>query len=164
MGGGAADRAAYDGGRLGEENCSRSGPLASVRFTRLPGNPEGPRKLTFAHSRGDCPFDIQRAYWLHDLDVGEVRGGHAHKALWQLLVCVSGSVDIRLDDGEASKLYVLDDATRGLILGPGLWRTIRALRPQSTLLVLASAPYSEDDYIRDYSDFLAFRGIRMRAN
>lgn len=104
----------------------------------------------------DIPFDIKRIYYIHSVLAGETRGFHAHKALRQLLFCPYGSIRINLDDGHKVESVVLDDPSKGLVLQPGLWRTMDWLVSNSVLCVAASEYYSEDDYIREYSDFIAY--------
>ena len=136
--------------------------LDAVRVLRLPGNPTGPRQLTFAETPSTCPFPIQRVYWLHNLDENEVRGGHAHRQLSQLIISVSGAFEIELDDSESKRAYRLDSADMALLIPPMIWRTIRVLRPHSCLVVLASAPFDETDYIRDYREFV--RACRLAGH
>ena len=136
----------------------RAASLDTVRLFQLPGNPTGRRQLTFAETPSICPFPIKRVYWLHNLDESEVRGGHAHRQLSQLIISVSGAFEIELDDCESKRAYRLESADMALIIPPMIWRTIRVLRPHSCLLVLASRPFEETDYIRDYREFVrAFR-------
>jgi len=132
--------------------------LKAVRFRQLPGNPEGTRQLTFIEAP-TCPFPIERAYWLHDLREGELRGHHAHKTLSQALVAVNGAFDIQLDDGRRKQIYRLGKPDEALFVPPKLWRTIRVLEKRSVLVVLASAAFDEADYIRDYAEFLRYLGI-----
>jgi hypothetical protein len=133
-------------------------PLQAVRFLRLPGNPEGPRQLTFFEAP-TCPFALERVYWLHDLREGEVRGHHAHRTLSQAFVAASGAFQIELDDGDRKNEYRLDRPDFALFLPPKLWRTVRVLREHSVLVVMASAPYDEADYIRDYGEFVRFARV-----
>ena len=130
---------------------------AVARLVALPGNPEGSRKLTFTQDGTTCPFRIRRVYWLHDLEEGEVRGSHAHRTLLQSITAVSGACDIELDNGEVRCVHRLQRATQALLVPPMLWRTITVLQPHTALVVLASAPFDEADYIRDYDAFLRNR-------
>lgn len=110
----------------------------------------------------DCnallPFEVKRVYWIHGMREGEQRGGHAHRALTQAVVAIAGRVSFVLDDGTTRTTHLLQRPNEYLIVPPGNWRDFAALEPGSTLLVLASASYDEADYIRDYGDFLKFRG------
>lgn len=101
------------------------------------------------------PFDIQRVYYLYDVPGGSIRGGHAHKILRQLIIALSGSFDVVLDDGSDKKTFHLSQANAGLYIPPMTWRTIEKFSSGAVCLVLASSEYDEDDYYRDYDDFLS---------
>lgn len=103
------------------------------------------------------PFDIRRAYWLYDIPGGKSRGGHAHKDLRQLIVAVSGSFTVTLDDGNVKRTFLLNRPYQGLLVVPGIWRALDDFSSGSVCLVLASHPYSEDDYIRNYEDFIEYK-------
>lgn len=102
----------------------------------------------------DVPFDVNRVYYLYDVPGGESRGGHAHKALRQLIVAASGSFSVTLDDGTNKQTFVLNRPCQGLYVVPGIWRTLDDFSSGAVCLVLASETYDETDYIRDYKDFL----------
>ena len=131
-------------------------PLSAVYRFPLPGNLGRARRVTVFDFSVSAPFPVQRVYWLHNLSPLEVRGHHAHRKLQQLMVAVSGSIEIELDDGRERRTEVLDRATEALYVPPGLWRCIRARELHSTLLVFASASFEESDYIRDYDTFVQF--------
>jgi len=133
-----------------------SDPLSAIYRFPLPGNLTLARRITVLDFPISAPFPIQRVYWLHDLNPLEVRGHHAHLKLQQLMVAVSGSIEIEFDNGRDCRTEVLDRATEALYVPPGLWRRIRALELHSTLLVFASASFEESDYIRDYDTFVQF--------
>jgi dTDP-4-dehydrorhamnose 3,5-epimerase-like enzyme len=100
------------------------------------------------------PFNVKRIYYLYDVPGGETRGGHAHLELHQLIVAASGSFDVTVDDGKMKKTITLNRPNYGLIITPGIWRDLLNFSSGSICLVLASEKYSEDDYIRNYSDFI----------
>lgn len=100
------------------------------------------------------PFAIERVYYLYDVPSASARGGHAHLALHQVLLALSGSFDVLLHDGRRAERVTLNRANVGLLIGPGTWREIENFSSGSVCLVLASAPYSEADYIRDFDVFL----------
>ena len=100
------------------------------------------------------PFEIKRVYYIYGTKLGVERGFHAHKALQQLAVAVSGSCDMVLDDGVQKKTVRLDSPARGVRIGPGVWRVMKNFTPDCVLVVFADAHYDEADYIRDYDEFL----------
>lgn len=102
------------------------------------------------------PFDVKRTYYLYDVPGGESRGGHAHKELRQLIIAASGSFDVTLDDGNVKRTFTLNRPYQGLLVVPGIWRELNNFSSGSVCLVLASKTYEEDDYIRDYEEFLTF--------
>ena len=110
--------------------------------------------ITALNNSIDLPFNIQRVYYLYDIPGGELRGGHAHKELQQLIVAVSGSFDISLDDGLNKKTVTLNRPYYGLHVIPGIWRELSNFSSGAVCLVLASHKYNENDYIRDYSQFI----------
>ncbi|WP_340646691.1 FdtA/QdtA family cupin domain-containing protein [Phenylobacterium sp.] len=110
--------------------------------------------LSFIESNTHLPFDIARVYYLYDVPSGSVRAGHAHKALHQLLIAVSGSFDVRLHDGASEERVTLNRPHVGLHIGPMQWREIDNFSSGSVCLVLASTVYDEADYIRDFDAFL----------
>ena len=112
--------------------------------------------LSVVEEQLDVPFDIKRIYYLYM--VPEVaRGAHAHKALQQLLIAISGSVDVIMDDGTDKKIFHLDKPWKGLLVAPGLWRDLENFSSGAVCMVLASEVYQKEDYIRDYQEFLEFR-------
>lgn len=111
--------------------------------------------LSFIESNTHLPFEIARVYYLYDVPSGSVRAGHAHKALDQLLIAVAGSFDVRLHDGVNQERVTLNRPHVGLHIGPMQWREIDNFSSGSVCLVLASTPYDEADYIRDFDAFLA---------
>lgn len=100
------------------------------------------------------PFDIKRVYYIFSTKAGVIRGFHAHKALKQVAVCVTGSCRMLLDDGKQKESILLDSPTKGLVIENLVWREIHDFTPDCVLLVLASEHYDEFDYIRDYCDFI----------
>lgn len=127
------------------------------RIIELPKITDPRGNLTVAESITDIPFDIKRAYWVYDVPGGESRGGHAHKRLKQLVVALSGSFTVTLDDGEEHETFLLNHPWQGLIIETGIWRTLDDFSSGAVCLVLASEPYEEDDYIYDYDEFLKYK-------
>ncbi len=113
--------------------------------------------LSVVEGSYDIPFQIRRVYYLYDVPGGESRGGHAHKNLYQLLVAASGSFSVTLDDGIEKRTIVLNRPYQGLLIVPGIWRTLDDFSSGSVCLVLASEKYDEADYIRDYQLFINYK-------
>lgn len=109
--------------------------------------------LTFVEGGNHIPFPIERVYYLYDVPGGAERGGHAHKKLQQLIVAISGSFDVILDDGHERKKVQLNRSYHGLYVCSMIWREIENFSSGAVCLVLASQPYDEEDYYRDYSTF-----------
>ena len=113
--------------------------------------------ITVVENGYTIPFDVKRVYYLYDIPGGESRGGHAHKELHQLIVAVSGSFNVMLDDGNVRRTFTLNRPYQGLLVVPGIWRTLDDFSSGSVCLVLASMLYSETDYIRKYDQFLKYK-------
>ena len=113
--------------------------------------------ITIVEGDINVPFQIKRIYYLYDIPGGEVRGGHGHKALYQLIIATSGSFDVHLDDGLNKKIVRLNRPDYGLLIVPGIWRELFEFSSGSVCLVLASTKYDETDYIRDYSEFKIYK-------
>ena len=105
----------------------------------------------------EVPFDVKRIYYLYDVPGGADRGGHAHKELYQLIVAASGAFTVELDDGTNMKAFTLNRPYQGLLVKPGIWRTLTDFSSGSICMVLASEKYDESDYIRSYAEFELFR-------
>jgi dTDP-4-dehydrorhamnose 3,5-epimerase-like enzyme len=110
--------------------------------------------LTFVEANRHVPFEIRRVYYLYDVPGGAERGGHGHKALHQLIIAMSGSFDIHLDDGYAKKTIHMNRSYNGLYVCPMIWREIDNFSSGAVCMVLASDYYDEQDYYRDYSAFI----------
>jgi hypothetical protein len=113
--------------------------------------------ITIVESDRSVPFPIERVYYLYDVPGDEERGGHGHKALYQLIIAASGSFTITLNDGRVKRSFHLNNPNRGLFVMPGIWRELSDFSSGSVCLVLASMLYSADDYIRDYDTFLKYK-------
>lgn len=131
--------------------------INDCRMVLLPkiGDPRG--NLTFVEGGRHIPFDIARVYYLYDVPGGAERGGHAHKALHQLIVAMSGSFDVTLDDGAEKKRFHLNRSYSGLYVCPMIWRALDNFSSGSVCMVLASNRYEDDDYFRDYAQFVNAR-------
>ena len=133
---------------------SLSSPNDSVRLIGLPvvSDPRG--DLTFVEGGNHVPFQIRRVYYLYNVPVDSERGGHAHLELEQVVFALSGSFRITVDDGRERREYWLRDPRTGLYISRMIWREMDAFSQGAVCMVLASQPYDEADYIRDYSEFL----------
>ena len=132
---------------------SSSNQLSKCKIIDLPQVMDRRGNLTFVEGNVHVPFEIKRVYYLYDVPSGESRGGHAHKELEQIIIAVSGSFDISLDDGITKKTISLNRPHYGLFITTGIWREMMNFSSNSVALVLASTFYSEVDYIRDYDAF-----------
>lgn len=115
----------------------------------------GMGSLSVFEAQRDIPFEVKRVYYTYGVPEGVLRGGHAHKTLKQLLFCPYGRITILLDDGEDKISVVLDTPAKGLVVENTIWREMLWDKQDSVLVVAASDYYKEDDYIRDYDEFLA---------
>jgi len=125
-------------------------------FLSLEKNHEPEGNLTYVYNDIHVPFRIRRVFYSYDIPGGESRGAHAHRQCHQLLVAASGSFEVVLDDGVNRRTVMLNRPFYGLYVPPGIWAEEQGFSSGSICLVLASHPYSEEDYIRSYEDFLKF--------
>lgn len=136
-------------------------PLDDCRILSLPKIQDARGNLTFIENSHEIPFEMKRVYYLYDVPGGADRGAHAHKALHQLVIAVSGSFEIELDDGRNKRRFRLDRPYSGLYICPLMWRQLDNFSSGAVCLVLASEVYDEADYLRDYQEFLkAAKGTR----
>lgn len=129
-------------------------PLAKCEVIELPRISDPRGNLTFVEGERHVAFAIQRVYYLYDVPGGAERGGHAHRELHQLIIAMSGSFDVHLDDGHSKKSIHLNRSYQGLYVCPMIWREIDNFSSGAVCMVLASNRYDEADYYRDYQDFL----------
>ena len=113
--------------------------------------------ITVVENNISVPFSTKRVYYLSDVPGGESRGAHAHKDLYQLIVAASGSFTVTLDDGNVKRTFILNRPYQGLMVVPGIWRNLDDFSSGAVCMVLASDVYTEEDYIREYSEFLEFK-------
>lgn len=129
--------------------------IENCKIIELPKISDPRGNLTFVEGNRHIPFDIKRVYYLYDVPGGAERGGHAHKALHQLIIAMSGSFDIHLDDGREKKTIHMNRSYYGLYVCPMMWREIDNFSSGAVCMVLASNYFDEDDYYRDYSKFIS---------
>lgn len=125
-----------------------------VREIQLPQVHDPRGDLTFVEGGNHVPFNIARVYYLYNVPVDAERGGHAHKALEQVIFALSGSFRLKVDDGQTKSEFWLRDPRKGIYISKMLWREIDAFSQGAVCMVLASHPYDEADYYRDYEEFL----------
>lgn len=128
--------------------------IDDCRLVQLPKITDPRGNLTFVEGNRHVPFEIKRVYYLYDVPGGSERGGHAHKALHQLIIAMSGSFDVVLDDGRQKKRIHLNRSYTGLYVCPMIWRELDNFSSASVCMVLASNLYDPEDYFRDYGQFL----------
>jgi dTDP-4-dehydrorhamnose 3,5-epimerase-like enzyme len=145
-----------------ETHKSMAVPMAAHRMKKLKiinlPKIEDPRgNLSFIEEENHIPFKIKRTYWIYDVPGGQFRGGHAFKKQQELIVALSGSFDVAVDDGREKQVFSLNRSYYGLYVPTGYWRQMENFSTNSLALVLSSTPFSEEDYIRDYDEFLTYR-------
>lgn len=127
--------------------------MQEARLIDLPRFLDRRGNLSFIEEEKHIPFRIVRSYWIYDVPGGEMRGGHAYRENQEFIVALSGSFDVVLDDGKEEKVFTLNRSYYGLYVPEGMWRQMRNFSTNSLALVLASIPYTPEDYIRDYEEF-----------
>lgn len=118
--------------------------------------------LTVVQNGETLPFDVKRVYYIYDVPGGEDRGAHAHRSLSQLIIAASGSFTVTLDDGHCKRSFFLNRPYQGLLVKPGMWRNLGDFSSGAVCMVLASEIFQEEDYIRDYDQFLEYRGVTKK--
>lgn len=130
---------------------AKQNTIKLINFPKI----EDPRgNLSFIEEECHIPFKIERCYWIYDVPGGQIRGGHAFREQKEVIIALSGSFDVVVDDGESRNVYSLNRSYYGLYIPAGFWRQMENFSTNSLALVLSSTPFSEKDYIRDYEDFL----------
>jgi len=127
--------------------------MKSAHLINLPKIVDPRGNLTFIEGNHHVPFDIKRVYWIYDVPGGEIRGGHAFKEQQELIISLSGSFDVVVDNGTTIQKFSLNRSYYGLYVPVGMWRHMDNFSTNSLALVLASTVYNEEDYIRDYEEF-----------
>lgn len=115
---------------------------------------EDPRGNLSVIEKDIIPFEIRRVYYLYDVPSGAERGGHSHKQQKEFLIALSGSFDVILNDGEQEKTVTLNKPNQGLLIETGIWRELKNFSSGAVCLVIASDVFDEEDYIRDFDEFI----------
>jgi dTDP-4-dehydrorhamnose 3,5-epimerase-like enzyme len=131
--------------------------MKSPQIIQLPKFLDVRGNLSFVEQFNHIPFEIKRTYWLYDVPGGECRGGHAYWENQELIIALSGSFDVVLDDGLEKTIYHLNRSYYGLYVPKGIWREMENFSTNSLALVLSSTPYDEKDYIYDYDEFVRLK-------
>lgn len=128
--------------------------LDDCRIIELPKIQDHRGNLTFIETDRHAPFEIKRVYYLYDVPGGAARAGHGHRSLHQLMIAMSGSFDLTLDDGKKKQLFHLNRSYYGIYIPPMMWRDLDNFSSGAVCMVLASDYFDEKDYFRSYDDFL----------
>ncbi|MGV3697896.1 sugar 3,4-ketoisomerase [Flavobacterium sp.] len=134
--------------------------INDCRLISFPKNHQLNGNLTSITNGVEVPFDIKRIYYLYDVPGGEARGAHGHKELHQIMVALSGSFTVTLDDGSDKQSFHLYQPYQGLLIPPGLWRDLDTFSSGSICMVLASELYDEEDYFRNYEEFKLWKSSK----
>lgn len=133
--------------------------FSCAQIINLPKIEDYRGNLSFLEEDKHIPFKINRTYWIYDVPGGQIRGGHAFKNQQEFIIALSGSFDVIVDDGVEKKSFSLNRSYYGLYIPTSLWREMINFSTNSLALVISSTQYSEQDYIRNYDDFIKFKGL-----
>ncbi len=128
-----------------------------ARIIQLPKIEDPRGNLSFVEENNHIPFKIERTYWIYDVPGGQVRGGHAFKEQQEFIIALSGSFDVIIDDGKTKQTFSLNRSYYGLYIPKGYWRQMTNFSTNSLAVILASTAFNENDYIRDYKDFINYK-------
>jgi hypothetical protein len=134
--------------------------LKDVSLINLPVIPFRAGNICPIENLKEIPFEVNRIFYLYDIPGGESRGAHAHRDCWQFLMAASGSFSVLADDGTEKNSLFLNRPYQGVLIPPGIWASELDFSSGAVCLVLASHTYSAEDYIRNYDDFLSYRGLK----
>ena len=132
-------------------------PNLEIKLIDLPKIVDPRGNLTVAEGCSEVPFDIKRTFFIYDVPGGAERGGHSHYTSQQFIIAISGSFDVTVDDGTEQRTFTLNRPYQGLLVVPGIWRTLQNFSSGSVCLALASHHFDENDYVREYEDFLRLK-------
>lgn len=132
--------------------------IQDCKIIELPKEEDPRGSLTYIYKQVQVPFDINRVFYIYDVPAGKDRGAHAHRECWQFIIAASGALKVYLNDGREEKEVTLDRPFQGLLVPPGIWAHEHSFTSGALCLVLASHPFDEHDYIRDYDQFKEIYG------
>ncbi|MBR6972689.1 MAG: WxcM-like domain-containing protein [Bacteroidales bacterium] len=132
--------------------------VEDCKIIELPRFLDARGNLSFVEQNNHIPFEIKRTYWIYDVPGGEERGGHAFRQNEEFIVALSGAFDITVDDGQQKKTFTLNRSYYGLYIPKGLWRTMENFSTNSFALEFGSTHYQQEDYIREYDEFIKLKG------
>ncbi|WP_069660403.1 sugar 3,4-ketoisomerase [Arcticibacter eurypsychrophilus] len=125
-----------------------------VKIIKLPKSLDERGNLSFLEEERHIPFKIKRSYWIYDVPGGEARGGHSYHKNEEIIIALSGSFDVILDDGNNKKTYSLNRSYYALFVPKGIWRYMENFSTNSLCFIVASTVFDEEDYQRDYQQFI----------
>ncbi len=131
--------------------------ISSVKIQEINNISASSGSLAFLESHNDVPFAIERVFYIYNIKSNQTRGNHAHIDCDQFLICLNGTIEVTCDDGEQKNYFILDKPTSGLYIPSTIWSRQKYIVDNSILMVLTDRKYEENDYIRDYEEFLDFR-------
>lgn len=130
--------------------------ISDVKLIELPKILDRRGNLSVVEENKDLPFDLKRVFWVYDVPGGKNRGSHAHRSLIQLIIAVSGSFSVKVDDGVSKEIFFLNHPYQGLLVPPGIWNTLEDFSSGAVCMVLCSDFYKEEDYIRNYREYVSY--------
>lgn len=131
--------------------------INDCRFITLNRHQHANGNLTAINNGVELPFELQRTFYIYDVPGGAERGGHSHYTCHEFIIAISGSFDVTIDDGTNQHTYTLNRPNQGLLVVPGIWRTLQNFSSGSVCLALASHHFDEEDYVRDYQEFMGLK-------
>ena len=132
--------------------------VEDCKIIELPRFLDARGNLSFVEQNNHIPFEIKRTYWIYDVPGGDNRGGHAFRQNEEFIVALSGAFDVTVDDGQQKKTFTLNRSYYGLYIPKGLWRTMENFSTNSFALEFGSTHYQQEDYIREYNEFIKLKG------
>ena len=133
--------------------------ISDIKLINLPKIEDPRGSLSIIEEDNQIPFKIERTYWIYDVPGGQTHGGHAFIEQQEFIVALSGSFDIIVDDGSKTNTYSLNRSYYGLYIPSGIWRRLENFSTNSLAIIVSSTKFKEEDYMRDYKEFLRFKGL-----